>query len=189
LHGGIALASSGMTGPSFQAGPPSPTLIDRQSSSCNALPRRAEDHRGAEGGKATRRIGGAGGGSDKGSSGAGTFLVAAGIALVLAAGGTTAVGSGVIGSGTSVSASGSAGVRGLPDESSARDLHRLLDTDRTGNVTELSRERGRYRSVRFTGDFYASRREGTVVVNAQAQPVARGGAGLALTSVVTNAVQ
>lgn len=77
----------------------------------------------------------------------------------------------------------------MPDESSARSLHQLLDRDGTGNVTELSRDRGRYRSVRFTADFYASHRDGTVVVNAQAQPVARGGVGLALTSTVTNVVR
>jgi hypothetical protein len=77
----------------------------------------------------------------------------------------------------------------MPDESSSRSLHQLLDRDGTGNVTELSRERGRYRSVRFTGDFYASYRDGTVVVNAQAQPVARGGVGLTLTSIVTDVVR
>lgn len=77
----------------------------------------------------------------------------------------------------------------MPDESSARELHRLLDSDGSGNVTELSRERGRYRTVRYTGDFYASRRDGTVVGNAQAQPVARGPVGLALTSIATEAVR
>jgi hypothetical protein len=50
----------------------------------------------------------------------------------------------------------------------------LLDADGTGNMTELTRERGRYRSVRYTGDAHASGRDGTVPVNAQAQPVARG---------------
>ncbi|MEJ8277435.1 hypothetical protein [Pseudonocardia spirodelae] len=74
-------------------------------------------------------------------------------------------------------------------ETEARQLKTLMDTAATGNVTELSRERGRYRTVRYTGDAYASRRDGTTVVNAQAQPVARGWAGLALTSVVTNAVE
>jgi len=77
----------------------------------------------------------------------------------------------------------------MPDEAGAAALHRLVDTHGTGNLTELSRERGRYRSVRFTGDLYASHRDGTVVANAQLQPVARGGAGLALTSIVTAAVR
>ena len=77
----------------------------------------------------------------------------------------------------------------LSDEATARDFHELVDTHGTGNITELSRERGRYRSVRYTGDVYASRRDGPVVVNAQAQPVARGGAGLALTSLVTAAAR
>lgn len=215
-----------------------------------------------------RRIGGDGGGSDKGDkgSGAGTVLLAAGVAVVLGAGGTTAVSAGVLGSEASASVRVSSGARGqskvnrknseavkvklssrgirlnepltddaddcvehsygrvreffrdnpcvglhralfelrdrngdvvllavswvdMPDESYARSLHQLLDRDGTGNVTELSRERGRYRSVRFTGDFYASHRDGSVVVNAQAQPVARGSVGLALTSILTDVVR
>ena len=76
----------------------------------------------------------------------------------------------------------------MPTGAQARQLKTLMDSGGTGNVTELSRERGRYRTVRYTGDAYASRRDGTTVVNAQAQPVARGWAGLALTSVVTNTV-
>lgn len=77
----------------------------------------------------------------------------------------------------------------MPTESAARRLKELMDTGGTGNVVELSRERGRYRAVRYTGGVYASRRDGTVVVNAQAQPVARGWAGQALTIVATNAVE
>lgn len=76
----------------------------------------------------------------------------------------------------------------MPDEAGARALLELLDTNGSGNVTELSREQGRYRTVRYTGAAYASHRDATVVVNAQAQPVARGATGLALTSIVTNAV-
>ncbi len=77
----------------------------------------------------------------------------------------------------------------MGDEATAREFHRLVDGSGTGNITELSRERGRYRSVRFTGDIYASRRDGSVVSNAQAQPVGRGATGLALTSIVTNALR
>lgn len=77
----------------------------------------------------------------------------------------------------------------MPTEAEARSLDRLLDRDGTGNITELSRESGRYRTVRYTGAAYASDRNGTVVVNAQAEPVARGWAGLALATVVTNAVR
>ncbi|WP_433504877.1 hypothetical protein ACQP04_35920 [Pseudonocardia halophobica] len=77
----------------------------------------------------------------------------------------------------------------MPDESSARALKQLMDSSGTGNVTELSRERGKYRTVRYTGDAYASRRDGPVVINAQAEPVARGWAGLALTSIATNVAQ
>lgn len=75
----------------------------------------------------------------------------------------------------------------MPDARSAADLKKLVDGH--GNVTELSRERGRYRGVRFTGQFYASDRAGAVVVNAQAQPVARGPAGVVLTTIATNAVR
>jgi len=77
----------------------------------------------------------------------------------------------------------------MTDEATASDFHRLVDSHGTGNIVELSRERGRYRSVRYTGDVYASHRDGTIVANAQAQPVARGGAGLALTAIVTHAVR
>jgi len=61
----------------------------------------------------------------------------------------------------------------MPDEAGAIELKRLLDRPGTGNVTELSRDRVRYRNVRFDGEHYASRREGTTVVNAQAEPVGR----------------
>ena len=74
-------------------------------------------------------------------------------------------------------------------EAEAAALKELLDSGGTGNITELSRQRGRYRTVRYTGDAYASRRDGRLVVNAQAQPVFRGWTGLALTSIATDAVQ
>lgn len=77
----------------------------------------------------------------------------------------------------------------MPDADRAADLKDLVDAPGTGNVTELSREWGRYQEVRFTGDFYDSELDGTVVVNAQAQPVARGPAGAVLTSIVTNTVR
>jgi hypothetical protein len=63
----------------------------------------------------------------------------------------------------------------MPDESSARALQRLVDRHGTGNVTELNRERGgRHGDVRFTGERYASVRQGSIVVNAQAEPVEPG---------------
>lgn len=61
----------------------------------------------------------------------------------------------------------------MPDAAEAAELKRLVDRHGTGNVTELNRERGPYRDVRFTGEHYASRREGATVVNAQAEPVGR----------------
>jgi hypothetical protein len=60
-----------------------------------------------------------------------------------------------------------------PNEAQAVELKRILDGPGTGNVVELSRERGRYRGVRFTGEHYASRREGTTVISAQAEPIGR----------------
>lgn len=62
----------------------------------------------------------------------------------------------------------------MPDEGDARRFRTLVDRHGTGNLVELSRERGRYRSVRFTGFPYASRRDGPVVTNVQVQPVGRG---------------
>jgi hypothetical protein len=77
---------------------------------------------------------------------------------------------------------------GMADAAGARRLKKLLDSSGSGNVTELSRERGRYQAVRYTGDFYASRLTDTVVSNAQAQPVARGASGLAVTVLVNDAL-
>ena len=48
----------------------------------------------------------------------------------------------------------------MPDEAGAIKLKRLLDRPGTGNITELSQERRRYRNVRFDGEHDASRREG-----------------------------
>lgn len=76
----------------------------------------------------------------------------------------------------------------MPDERTAAELKALLDRYGTGNLTELSRQSGRYRRVRFTGQAYASRRDGDTVTNAQAQPVAPGPIGRRLTEIVTNAV-
>jgi len=76
----------------------------------------------------------------------------------------------------------------MPDEAQAVELKHLIDRHGTGNVTELSRERGRYRNVRFTGEHYASRREDTTVVNAQAQPVGRGARAADLAELVRSTV-
>lgn len=76
----------------------------------------------------------------------------------------------------------------MPDVDDARAFHELVDTDGTGNITELSRERGRYRHVRFSGEHYESRRDGTVVVNAQAQPVGRTAVAAELAEIVADAV-
>jgi hypothetical protein len=58
----------------------------------------------------------------------------------------------------------------MPSPEEARQLQQLVDRDGTGNVTELSRERG---GQRFSGDYYRSVHEDTTVVNVQAEPVGR----------------
>lgn len=62
----------------------------------------------------------------------------------------------------------------MPDEHGARVFHALVDRYGTGNVTELSREVGRYRHVRFTGQHYDSDRDDASVVNTQVQPTVPG---------------
>jgi hypothetical protein len=76
----------------------------------------------------------------------------------------------------------------LPTEASAREFHALVDGDGTGNVRELTRERGPYTDVRFTGEHYESARDGTTVVNAQAQPVEPGPAPAELEGMVRAAL-
>ena len=53
----------------------------------------------------------------------------------------------------------------------AKKYKSLVDTGGTGNVTELSRETGPYRKVRFTRSTYTSGIDGTTVWNAQIKPV------------------
>jgi hypothetical protein len=62
----------------------------------------------------------------------------------------------------------------MPDAGAARELGVLMDRGGTGNITELSKDRGRYRRVDYEGAGYRSRVDGTVVVNAQAQVVVAG---------------
>jgi hypothetical protein len=110
---------------------------------------------------------------------AGLTVPAGGAGFV--AGGVSAAG----GAGSGVSVGADAGARlvlvavawvDMPDEAGAIELKRLLDRPGTGNITELSRDRVRYRNVHFDGEHHASRREGTTVVNAQAEPMGRVGA-------------
>lgn len=75
----------------------------------------------------------------------------------------------------------------MPDSASARQFHNLVDRHGTGNVTELSRDQGRYRNVRFSGEYYTSRRDGTTVVNVQAQPVGRAAVAAGLMEIVADA--
>jgi hypothetical protein len=72
----------------------------------------------------------------------------------------------------------------MPDADKARELQQLMDRGGTGNITELSRERG---GQRFSGDYYRSAREDATVVNVQAEPVGRARAALELARVATDA--
>jgi hypothetical protein len=76
----------------------------------------------------------------------------------------------------------------MPTQAQAAEFKRLVDRHGTGNITELDRERGRYRNLRFTGEHYASSREGTTVINAQAEPVGRVARVVELTELARSAV-
>ncbi len=76
----------------------------------------------------------------------------------------------------------------MPNVNDAIAYKHLVDAYGTGNVTELSRESGRYRTVRYTGIRYKSSIDGAVVANAQAEPVTRGAAGIALATIITHTV-
>jgi hypothetical protein len=77
----------------------------------------------------------------------------------------------------------------MPDTRSAREFHELVDTHGTGNVTELSREEGPHRRVRFTGQHYVSHRDGTTVVNAQAEPIGRAAVAAELEELASKAIR
>ncbi len=72
----------------------------------------------------------------------------------------------------------------MPDEPQAAAFQRLVDVHGTGNITELSQGQRRYRGVRFTGEHYASSRNGVTVVNAQAEPLGRTAGATALAEAV-----
>jgi len=71
----------------------------------------------------------------------------------------------------------------MPDPDQARQLQELMDRGGTGNITELSRERG---GQRFSGDYYRSAREDSTVINVQAEPIGRARAALAVAELAVN---
>jgi len=77
----------------------------------------------------------------------------------------------------------------MGDEPDATAYHKLVDSPGTGNITELSRESGPYRAVRYTGLHYRSGQNGVVVINAQAEPAAARWTGPALKDILGLAVQ
>ena len=60
---------------------------------------------------------------------------------------------------------------GMPDASTAAEYKKLVDTGGTGNITELSRDTGPYRTIKYSGRFYTSGLDGSSVWNVQLQPV------------------
>ena len=76
----------------------------------------------------------------------------------------------------------------MPSTAQAVALKRLVDRPGSGNITELSREGGRYRNVRFTGMSYASRIIDNTVINAQAEPVGGGALAVELATIARGAI-
>jgi hypothetical protein len=72
----------------------------------------------------------------------------------------------------------------MPDADQAQQLQQLIDRGGTGNITELSRERG---GQRFTGDYCSTVRDDTTVVDVQAEPVGRAHAAIELAKAAVNA--
>lgn len=57
----------------------------------------------------------------------------------------------------------------MATKQNADSFHRLVDTYGTGNIVELSRESGPYRSARYTGRNYCSVQDRSAVMNVQAE--------------------
>jgi hypothetical protein len=58
----------------------------------------------------------------------------------------------------------------MPDEAAARALKEVLDRGGSGNINELTRERGAFRGVRYTGRYHASAQAGSLVIVADGEP-------------------
>ena len=59
----------------------------------------------------------------------------------------------------------------MPGPDSATELKALVDRPGTGNLTELSREDGPHRDLRYSGWYYRSQLDGDVFTSVQAQPL------------------
>ncbi|MBO0850815.1 MAG: hypothetical protein J2P20_15240 [Pseudonocardia sp.] len=71
----------------------------------------------------------------------------------------------------------------MPNAEQAQQLKQLLDRPGTGNITELSRQRG---GQRFSGTCYRSVRDDNTVVNVQAEPVGRARTAIELAKLTVN---
>jgi hypothetical protein len=59
----------------------------------------------------------------------------------------------------------------MPTTAGAGELRALADRPGTGNIAELSRETPQFHSTKFTGRYYGSRVDGTMVIIGQAEPL------------------
>jgi hypothetical protein len=76
----------------------------------------------------------------------------------------------------------------LPDTAGAAALKNLVERPGTGNIFELSKEQRRYRSVRFTGQYYASLPDVATVVEAQVEPLGATASAVSLVQVVAGEI-
>jgi len=78
---------------------------------------------------------------------------------------------------------------GMPDQAGATALKGELDRPGSGNIAALSQDDARYRSVVFRGLYYASARQDTAVVTAEAQSMVPGLTGAQLRSIAAASVR
>lgn len=77
----------------------------------------------------------------------------------------------------------------MPSPDLAARLLAMADRPGTGNLTELSKEGGRYPGTPFTGKHYASKTDGRTTVIAQTEPLAMRPSPALLTQVAQHALQ
>lgn len=61
----------------------------------------------------------------------------------------------------------------MPNVIQADQYKHLVDTQGTGNITELTRIEGTYQTVRYSGQYYVSGRYDTAVWNSEVQPISQ----------------
>lgn len=61
----------------------------------------------------------------------------------------------------------------MPNVIQADQYKHLVDTQGTGNITQLTRIEGPYQTVRYSGQYYVSGRYDTAVWNSEVQPISQ----------------